>query len=303
LAAVHKKKLSEVAFDMANYLFMGLFLIIILYPILNMVSISLSDDYYVLTNKITIYPRGFDVDAYAQIFTNKSLLRSFGNTVFVAVIACGLSLLIDSLAAYPLAFSNFLGKKVFTTLLIFTMWFSGGMIPTFLVVKNLGLLNSLWSLILSSMLSAYHVIILRAFFETIPPSLVESAKIDGANEFTILFRIVWPLSKPALALIALWVVVGHWNAFLTPLIYLNDIKKYTLQLVLRDIVLLSGSDLYGLSTITSSTATGGDVTSYSAISEQTKNAVIFVSMIPMLILYPFLQKYFVKGIMLGAVKE
>lgn len=303
MATVRKKTINEQVFDVANLVFMCLFLVVILYPVLNMISISLSDDYFVLTNNVTFYPRGFDSDAYMQIMTNQSLIRSFGNTVFVAVVTCILSLVLESLAAYPLAFSDFAGKKVYTTLLIFTMWFSGGMIPSFLVIKNLGLLDSLWSLVLSSLLSAYNVIILRAFFESIPISLVESAKIDGAHEFTILGRIICPLSKPALALIALWVIVAQWNSFVTPLIYLNDIKKYTLQLVLRDIVLMSGSDLHGLNTMTSSTTTGGDTSSYSAISEQMKNAVIFVSMLPMLVLYPFLQKYFVKGIMLGAVKE
>lgn len=302
MAAVRRKKPGEKIFDAANLLFMFLFLIIILYPIFNMVSISVSDDYYVLSNRVTFFPKGFDLDAYSQIFANQSLMMSFLNTAFVAVAACLLGLALESLAAYPIAYSDFIGKKVYTSLLIFTMWFSGGMIPTFLVVKRVGLLNSLWALVVVSMFSAYHVIILRAFFQTIPISLIESAKMDGANDFTILFRIVWPLSKPALALVALWIIVANWNSFLNPLIYLNDINKYTLQLVLRDIVLLSGSDLYGLST-TASAVNRGDTSTFAAISEQTKNAVIFVSMIPMLVLYPFLQKYFVKGIMLGAVKE
>jgi ABC-type glycerol-3-phosphate transport system permease component len=302
MSTVTRKKSSEKIFSVFNAVLMILLMIAILYPMLNMISISVSDDVAVMTNRVTFYPIGFDLDAYSQILTNRSLITSFGNTFFVAVISCILSLLLDSFAAYPLAYSDFIGKKLYTGALVFTMWFGGGIIATYLVVRNIGLLDSLWAVILTSLLSAYHVIVLRAFFETIPFSLVESARIDGANDFRILFQIIWPLSKPALAMIALWVIVAQWNSYLGPLIYLNDIKKYTLQLVLRDIVLNSASDLYGLSTSTQS-GTGGDVSSYSAISEQMKNAVVFVSMIPMLILYPFLQKYFVKGIMLGAVKE
>ncbi len=302
MATVANKKASAKAFDIVNVIFLGLLTLIVLYPVLNIVSISVSSDTAVMTNKVTFYPVGFDLDAYQQIFTNKSLLRSFGNTVFVASMTCVLSLVLTSLAAYPLAFSNFIGKKFYTMMLIFTMWFSGGTIAIYLVVRNLNLLDSLWAPVLTPVLSAYNVIVMRSFFESIPMSLVESAKIDGANEFTILFRIIVPLSKPAVALIALWVIVMQWNSYLGPLLYLNDINKYTLQLVLRDIVMNSASDLYGMST-TTQTGTGGDVTSYSAISEQTKNAVVFVSMLPMLVLYPFLQKYFVKGIMLGAVKE
>ncbi|MEG0767258.1 MAG: carbohydrate ABC transporter permease [Clostridia bacterium] len=299
MAIVGKRTWSQMLFDWFNTALMAFIIVIILYPVLNMLAISLSSDSAVLTSSVTFYPRGIDFDAYRQVFQNHVLFTAYGNTIFIAVISCVLSLVFTSFAAYPLAFADFDGKKVISFMIVFTMWFSGGMIPSFLVIRYLGLINSLWSLIFSSLIGAYHVVILRNFFESIPDSLIESAHLDGAHDFCVLFRIVWPLSKPALALIALWVVVGHWNDFFAPLLYLNDFHKYTLQLVLRDIVLnATGMELYGMNTA----YTTVESSSYAAISEQTKNAVVFVSMIPMLMLYPFLQKYFVKGIMLGAVK-
>jgi putative aldouronate transport system permease protein len=221
------------------------------------------------------------------------------NTMIVTLLGAVFSLLVMSLAAYPLAYSDFIGKKFISLMIVFTLWFSGGMIPKFLVTRNLGLLNTKAGLILDILAGAFHIIILRSFFQTIPRSLIESSKIDGANDFRILFRIVWPLSKPALALIALWIIVGHWNAYMVPLLYLTDRNQFTLQIVLRDIVLLSQAYMYGMETGVQT----ADTLANSGMPEQTKNAVVFLAMIPMLVLYPFLQKYFVKGVMLGAVKE
>ena len=282
-----------------NAFVMILFVLIILYPILNMFSISLSEDTAVLTGRVTVYPIGLDLNAYERAFQNRLLMRAYLNTVLVAGAGCFCSLVMTSLAAYPLAYGDFYGKKIISFLIMFTMWFSAGMIPTYMVVRNLGLIDHLFSLVAVSLVSAYHTIILRNYYESIPMSLVESGYLDGANDVQILLRIITPMSKPALAVIALWVVVGHWNAFFAPLIYINSMEKYTLQLVLRDIVInASGIEIYGMNANVLETGTNE-----AAISEQTKNAVVFLSIFPMLVLYPFLQKYFVKGIMIGAVKE
>jgi putative aldouronate transport system permease protein len=278
---------------------MAFFMALILYPILNIIAISLSSDYYVLTSQVSVFPLDPEFDAYKQAFQNKMLLRSYINTITVALSGALCSLVMISLAAYPLAFSDFIGKKLVGLLIVFTLWFNSGMIPKFLVTRNLGLLNTKAGLVFDTLAGAFHIIILRSFFKTIPKSLMESAKIDGANDFRILFHIVWPLSKPALALIALWIIVGHWNAYMVPLLYLNDQKQFTLQIVLRDIVMLASGSLYGIEMGVQT----GETVSNSAISEQTKNAVVFIAMFPMLVVYPFLQRYFVKGIMLGAVKE
>jgi putative aldouronate transport system permease protein len=269
-----------------------------LYPLLNMAAISLSSDVPVLRSEVTIYPIEFTAAPYGKIIANAMLWRSILNSVFVAFAGCVLSLIMVSIAAYPLAFAEFWGKKVYTMLIIFTMWFQGGIIPTFMTIRNLGLHNSLWSLIVNGLLTAYYVVIARSYFQSIPVSLVESARIDGAGDYRILFRIIFPLSKPALATIALWIIVGHWNDYLNPLIFLADRNKYTLQLVLKEIVLNSESSLYGLSAAASSNFTG-----VADLGPQVRNAALVISMIPMLIFYPFVQRYFVSGIMLGAVKQ
>lgn len=297
MQVVGKRTVSQKCFTVFNTLFMIIFMILILYPVLNILAISLSEDTAVLTGSVTFYPMGLDLSAYEKAFTNRLLLSSYMNTVLVAVTGCIFTLIFTSMAAYPLAFCDFYGKKVVSFMIMFTMWFSAGMIPSFMVVKTLGLVNNLASLVIVSLISAYNTIILRNYYESIPASLVESAYLDGANDFGVLAKIITPMAKPALAIIALWSVVGHWNDFFAPLIYINDTKKYTLQLVLRDIVLeASGTELYGMSTTTV------EGSSHSAISEQTKNAVVFLAMVPMLVIYPFLQKYFVKGMMIGAVK-
>jgi putative aldouronate transport system permease protein len=262
-----------------------------------MAAISFSGDVPVLRSAVTFFPMDFTTSAYNKIITNMSLWRSIMNSLFVAFAGCALSLVVISVAAYPMAFADFYGKKVYTMLILFTMWFSGGIIPTFMTIRSLGLHNSLWSLIVNGLLSAYFVIIARSYFQSIPVSMVESVRIDGANDYRILFSIIMPLSKPVLATIGLWVVVGHWNDYLNPLIFLSDRNNYTLQLVLKEIVLYSESSLYGLSAAVSGLSGSAD------LGPQVRNAALVVSMIPMVIFYPFVQRYFVSGIMLGAVKE
>jgi putative aldouronate transport system permease protein len=289
---------GERIFNAANYTIMVLLLAAFLYPLLNMAAISLSSDVPVLRSEVTVYPIGFTTAPYAKIIANAALWRSILNSLFVAFAGCALSLVAVSVAAYPLAFADFWGKKVYTMLIIFTMWFQGGIIPTFMTIRNLHLHNSLWSLIVNGLLTAYYVVIARSYFQSIPPSMVESARIDGAHDYRILFQIIIPLSKPVLATIALWIIVGHWNDYLNPLIFLADRNKYTLQLVLKEIVLNSESSLYGLSAAASSNFTG-----VADLGPQVRNAALVISMIPMIIFYPFVQRYFVSGIMLGAVKE
>ena len=222
MQVVGKRTVSQKCFTVFNTLFMIIFMILILYPVLNILAISLSEDTAVLTGSVTFYPMGLDLSAYEKAFTNRLLLSSYMNTVLVSVSGCIFTLIFTSMAAYPLAFCDFYGKKVVSFMIMFTMWFSAGMIPSFMVVKTLGLVNNLASLVIVSLISAYNTIILRNYYESIPASLVESAYLDGANDFGVLAKIITPMAKPALAIIALWSVVGHWNDFFAPLIYLND---------------------------------------------------------------------------------
>lgn len=292
-----RRSRGENIFNAFNIILMILLLAFFLYPLLNMVSISLSNEYAVLRADVTFYPIGFNGTAYQLIFKSAELWRSVANSVFVAAVGCVCSLLILTIAAYPLAFGEFYGKKIYNMLILVTMWFAGGIIPTFLTIIQLNLYNTLWALIVNSMLTAYNVVIIRSYFESIPMSIVESARIDGANDYRILFQLVIPLAKPVLATVSLWVIVGHWNDFLNPLIFLSDRKNYTLQLMLKELVLNAESSIHNISMSSEKTTSGA-----MALGQQMRNAVLVVSMIPMVILYPFVQRFFIGGVMLGSVK-
>lgn len=287
-----KKSIGERIFDAVILLILTVFSLCIILPFMNLISISMSDEFAIMGGRVGIFPVGFSFASYKKIFETSSILIAYRNTIIVACVGCVFSLLLTSFAAYPLAFGEFWGKKGFNVLVMLTMWFSGGMIPSFLVMSKLQLVDTLASLILASLITAYNVLILRTFFSSIPKELIESARVDGANDFCILFRIVIPLAKAGLATIALWVFVGHWNDYMNPLLYLRNVNKYTLQLVLREMVLTSESS--SLMELMEGNRT--------ALPEQLKHAVIVVAMIPVLAIYPFAQKYFVNGIMLGSVK-
>lgn len=295
--AAHKIKRTRMdrIFDGVNSLIMAIVLLIVLYPFINMLAISLSDGNAVLRGEITFYPKGLTTVAYSELLGNPAVLRGFGNSIFVASIGGILSVFMTILAAYPMAYGNYIGKKAYTLFILIPHWFVAGMIPTYMVVRSLGLVNSLWALIVLSLVSPYHVIILNSFMRSLPGEISESAKIDGANDLRILFQIILPVCKASIATVALWVVVGHWNEFMGPLMYLTDFKLYTLQLVLRDIIDSAQVAMYELGGASSKSGFG-------ALSEQMKNAMIAISILPMVFFYPFIQKYFVTGVTIGSVK-
>jgi putative aldouronate transport system permease protein len=297
MSLVIKPSKGEKIFDVFNVCFMCFLGFLFLYPVLNVLAVSLSDSIPVLQHEVSFYPKQITFAAYRDIIGNKFIFKAYGNTIFVAVVGCISSLLTICLAAYPIAFCDFYGKKLFSGMILIALWFGGGIIPTYLVMNSLHLTNTLWALIINVLCSSYYVIVLRSFFVSgIPKSLIESMRIDGANDFRILFGLVIPLSKAALATIALWIVVGHWNDFFAPLMYLQDRNKYTLQIILRDIILQASGSLYEANNVSRLQEEG------MVIPAQIQNSVIVVSMLPMLIIYPFLQKYFVKGVTIGAVK-
>ena len=293
-----KRSKGEKVFNVCNIIFMAILLIFLLYPILNVVSISLSNETQVMAANVTFYPIGFNPQAYTTIFKDNELWRSIGNSFFVAFGGCALSLVALCVAAYPLAFADFYGKKLYTLIIMFTMWFQGGIVPMFLTMQRLGLYDNLWALILNGLISAYNVVIIRSYFASIPYSVIESARIDGANDFRILFQLVIPLSKPVLATVALWVIVGHWNDYMNPLVLVSSTENKTLQLELKSLVLAAESSTSNLSTLSQSANSKG----VSALTTQIKNAVLVVSMVPMIAIYPFIQRFFVSGVMLGSVK-
>ena len=292
-----KRSTGDKIFDTANVIFMFLLLLFFLYPVLNVVSISMSAERYVLAADVTFYPKGFDPQAYNAIFSDPELWNSMFNTIFIAGVGCVLSLVGCCIAAYPIAYGDFYGKKLYTYIIIFTMWFQAGIVPLFLNIQGLGLYNSPWALILNGLITAYNVTIIRSYFQSIPFSIIESARIDGAGDYRILLQFIIPLSKPVLATVALWIIVGHWNDYLNPLILLSDQKKETLQIFLKRLVLESETSTSNLASANAANNKG-----VAALSQQLKNGVLVVSMVPMIILYPFLQKFFVSGVTLGAVK-
>ena len=237
---------------------------------------------------------GFTLDAYKAVLDNPMISTGYRNTIFYVVAGTALNLFMTALGAYALSRRNVYFKDFFMFAIVFTMVFHGGLIPTYLVVGNLGLLNTPWALIVPGAISTFNLIIMRTAFQQVPISLEESARMDGANDFTILFRVIIPLSMPVIAVMILWYTVGHWNSYFSELIYLRDRELYPLQLILREILVNNNTD---------SMMTGASTLDKIDVGETIKYATIIVSTLPILILYPFLQKYFVKGVMIGAIKE
>ncbi|MBG9916281.1 carbohydrate ABC transporter permease [Bacillus sonorensis] len=280
-------------FDVFNYAFLAGFGLVCVLPFIHVIAASFATVEEVISKKFILFPTTFSLDAYRYIFSTDIVYRSLIISVLVTAVGTAVSMFLSSLMAYGLSRRELMGRRVLMFLVVFTMLFSGGMIPTFLVVKSLGLLDSYWSLILPTAINAFNLIILKNFFQNIPASLEESAKIDGCNDLGIFFRIILPLSLPAIATISLFYAVTYWNTYMQAILYLNDATKWPIQVLLRQIVIVSS----GMQ---------GDMTEMGAASappEQTiKMAVIVVATIPVLLVYPFIQKHFAKGALLGSIK-
>ena len=266
------------------------------YPLLYVVSASFSDPILVMSGKVLLFPKGLTLKGYQKIFESREIWRSFLNSVFYTTLGTGINIVMTIMAAYPLSRQNLVGRRPISLLLTFTMYFSGGMIPSFLVVKLLGLYNTFWALIIPGAISTYNMIVMRSFFESsIPEELHDAAEIDGCNDYQYLIRILLPLSKPVLAVMVLFYGTGHWNAFFNAIIYLRNAADYPLQVVLRNILL---KNVLSENMITDF----GGAANYSHTAEIIKYGLIIVSSIPMMVVYPFVQKHFVKGVMIGSIK-
>ena len=268
---------------------------ITLYPLLYVFSMSISAPEHVLRRDVYFWPRGFATYGYRLVFANANVWRAYGNTIFITVVGTALNVVMTVLVAYPLSRENFILKTPLTIMITLTMFVSGGMIPFFIVLNNLGLYNNRMAVIIPFAVNAWNILVARAYYYTLPESLAESAKIDGANDITVLFRIMVPLSGPIIAVMTLFYAVGHWNAYFWPLVLLPNPQLQTLQLYLYRILVLLQPD------VAAGTAQIGIIRA--AETEMFKYASIIVSMLPIMAVYPFLQKYFVKGVMIGAVKE
>ncbi|MCK9252024.1 MAG: carbohydrate ABC transporter permease [Clostridiales bacterium] len=293
---MNKKTAPEIFGLSLNAILLFIFAFSTTYPFWHVIMYSISDSRAAMSGGLFFIPRDPTLLAYRMLFKTKLIFIVYRNTIIRTVVGTGLSVLLSSLTAYPLSLARFKGRSFFSLMIFFTMLFSGGMIPTYLVVKTLGLLDSLWALILPGAMSAYNMFILRNFFQSIPNSLEESALLDGANPLQVLFQIILPLSAPALAAIAMFYGVGNWNSYLDGVLYINDANKQILQVYLRTMLGTAGAKgvLGDIS---------GNLTDASSLTEETmKMVTITVSVIPVLIVYPFLQKYYTKGILIGSVK-
>ncbi|WP_062110138.1 carbohydrate ABC transporter permease [Bacillus niameyensis] len=264
--------------------------IAILYPIVYIIAVSFSDTSQVVQGKVWLWPKGFNIDAYKEILTQNRIPKAYLNTLIYTGLGTFINLMMTAIAAYPLSRVTFFGRKFFMLAIVLTMFFNGGMIPTYVLVQSLGMIDTIWAIVIPNAIWTVELLILKSFYENMPDSLRESAIIDGASEFRILFNIMIPLSKPALASIGLFYFMGHWNSYFLPMIYLNDSAKYPLQVVLRDMLIFANNENESL------------IDKAALAPEALKNATIFISMIPVLIIYPFAQKYFAKGVMLGSEK-
>lgn len=277
-------------FDGLNLAILLVVSVVMIIPFIYIILISFATEQEVLSKSFLIFPTKFSLEGYRYIFSTPILLRSLAVTIGVTVIGTLVNLLLTVLMAYPLARKDLYGRRPVMLMVIFTMLFNAGIVPTFLIVKELHLTNTYWALIIPSAISAFNMIIIKNFFQQLPDGLEESAKIDGCNDLGILFRIVIPLSLPALATFSLFYAVTHWNTFLSAILYINDSKKWPIQVLLRQIVILSEK---GLSDMNEAPPPPSKIINM---------AVIVFSTVPILSIYPFLQKHFAKGVLLGSVK-
>ncbi|SIR22735.1 carbohydrate ABC transporter membrane protein 2, CUT1 family [Domibacillus enclensis] len=281
-------------FDVVNFIFLGAIGLLMILPFLYVIAGSFATEAELTSRSFFIFPETFTLEAYQYIFSTDRFTRSILVSIGVTVVGTIVCLFFTFSMAYPLSRKHLLGRNFFMNMVVFSMLFSGGMIPTYIVVKSLGLLDSYWALILPIAINPFNLIIVKTFFQNIPIELEESAKVDGCTEFGIFWRIMLPLSKPVIATFALFYAVAIWNDFFSALLYISDSTKWPVQVLLQQIILLSQS------TIGDTSAMGAD---YVAPPDQSlKLAVVVIATLPILIIYPFLQKHFAKGMLLGSVK-
>ncbi len=291
-----KRTAGEKLFDGFNVLVMVLLIVVTLYPLWHVLNASLSDSSRLMGHSgLLLWPDGLNIESYKLVLSNPSILSGYRNTILIVVLGTALNLLFTILGAYTLSRKTFMLRNPIMLAIVFTMFFNGGIIPSYLLINNtLHMGNNLLALIVPGLVSSYNLIIMRTAFQEISESLLESARIDGAGEMRILWRIVVPLSMPVIAVMILFYGVAHWNSWFSAILYIRDRDLYPLQLVLREILIQNSTD---------SMTTGAAMGDREAIGESVKYATVMVATLPILFIYPFLQKYFVKGVMIGAIKE
>lgn len=278
-------------FDVANITFFIVASLTFLYPIFYVLSISLSSPAAIIRGEVTIYPVGFNILAYRHIFRDSSIINSLSFTIRLTVLGVGSSLFVTAMTAYPLSRRGLRGSGIIMRLIVFTMYFSGGIIPTYMLVRNIGLFNSVWALILPTVIDTFLLIILISFFRNLPVELEEAAKVEGCSNFGVFLRIFLPLSMAAMATLVVFYAVAYWNTFFNALLYIQDPRRLTLQV-----------KLYQVLNMFSDALDPSDSASFDVVPENIKGATVVVAVFPIVVVYPFMQKYFVKGVTIGAIK-
>lgn len=286
-----KLALGDGVFSLVVFVVILVAFVITLFPFLYIIAVSFSGSKPVYAGEVFLLPKEITLDGYKQVFQQKGLWTAYGNTIFYTVAGTFCNLVATAIAAYPLSRRRFFARRFCNFFIAFTMYFSGGLIPTYLLITSLGLYNTRAVMIIPSLLSTYNVMVCRSAYSAIPDELVESAEIDGANDWQIFCRIAVRLITPTLAVLTLYYAVGHWNNFMTALLYISNSKLIPMQVLLRRVLIQSSSELLG-----------GVVDDKAAVSIQIRYVTIVVATLPILVIYPLVQKYFVKGVMLGAVK-
>lgn len=291
-----RKSREDIVFDSVNYTLLVLVVLIVLYPLYFVIIASISDPNLVGSGHVWLFPKGFTLEGYKRIFNDSSILTGYKNSIIYAAVGAVVTVVLTVTAAYPLSRKDFYGKNFFMAVFMVTMFFGGGLIPTYLVVKDLHMLDTVWAMVIPNAVGVFNLIITRTFFAmSIPEELREAAAIDGCSDMGYFTKVVIPLSKPIIAVIALFTIVGQWNGYFDALIYINKENHYPLQLILRNI-LIQSQPQNGMVV---------DVDTLLAkerVRQLIQYGVIIVSTLPLLIIYPFLQKYFVKGVMIGSIK-
>lgn len=289
---------QDKVFDVVNLLLMLVLLVVFVWPLWFVLIASISDPAQVWQGNVILFPKDITLDAYKEVIQYETIWSGYGNTILYTVLGTVINLVLTVCGAYPLSRKDFAPRKFLMILLMITMYFSGGLVPTYLVVNKLGLVDTIWAMIIPNAVSMFNIIITRTYFmNSIPEELYEAAQLDGANTAQYLFKVVLPLSKPILAVITLFYAVGHWNDFYSALIYINSQQLMPLQSVLRKLLLSTQMTLQ----ITSSMSPD-DIMRKTQLAQTLKYSSIIVSTVPVLCLYPLVQKHFVKGIMVGSVK-
>jgi putative aldouronate transport system permease protein len=278
-------------FDYLNIFIMLLIVFVTLYPIYYVAVVSLSDGISVARGEVYFFPHNINLQAYKVLLSDPAIQHAYGNTLLYTVLGTCVNILMTTLCAYPLSRRNFYGRASLSLFVVFTLFFDGGLIPRYMVVHSLGMINQIWAVLIPTAINVFNMILMRTFFEEIPDALHESATVDGAGEWKILYKIILPLSLPVMATMVLFYSVAHWNSFFHALIYFNHKSLYPLQILLRNIVI--DGDLTSQST---------DAGAATVMAQNLKYAFVMVAIVPILVVYPFVQKYFVQGAMLGSVK-